>query len=111
MCFIIPTFIGYLFGLNPILSFLLCFTRYVFLLNATWCVNSICHMIGTRPWNPNILPADNYFVSLITAGEGWHNFHHEYPFDWKASKDEWWMFNPTRNFISFFEKIGLADTT
>jgi len=43
-------------------------------------------------------------------GEGWHNWHHEYPRDWKGSKDDWWMFNPTASFIRLMEFIGQADT-
>lgn len=84
--------------------------NYVGLLHATWCVNSICHMFGSRPWNKNILPADNPLVSVLTIGEGWHNWHHEYPFDWRASKDEWYMWNPTARFIEFSKLLGLAST-
>ena len=67
-------------------------------------------MYGTRPWNPKILPTDNYFVSIITLGEGWHNWHHEYPRDWKASKDDWWMINPTATLIRIWSYLGLAST-
>jgi stearoyl-CoA desaturase (delta-9 desaturase) len=56
-------------------------------------------MFGSRPYNKDILPTENLFVSLITMGEGWHNWHHEYPKDWRCSKNEWWMFNPTTTFI------------
>lgn len=66
---------GYLSGLGVIYSFLvLGYTKYIITLNATWCVNSVCHMFGTRPYNKNILPADNLFVALVTMGEGWHNW-------------------------------------
>lgn len=34
-------------------------------------------------------------------GEGFHNWHHEYPSDWKASKDEWWQINLTARLIEF----------
>jgi len=67
-------------------------------------------MFGTRPWNKNILPADNFWVSIVTLGEGWHNWHHEYPKDWKASKDDWWMINPTAQLIRIWRLFGLAST-
>lgn len=68
-------------------------------------------MFGTRPFNKDILPSDNWFVSIIALGEGWHNFHHKYPRDWRASKDEWWMINPSANLIRLFRLLGLADTS
>jgi stearoyl-CoA desaturase (Delta-9 desaturase) len=75
------------------------FARYIISLHATFCVNSLCHMFGSRPFNKDILPTENLLVSIITMGEGWHNWHHEYPKDWRASKNEWWMFNPCTSFI------------
>jgi len=112
MAFLVPTILGLIFvGGGVIYNFLtLGALRYVVILNATWCVNSVCHMFGTRPYNKDILPADNWFVSVITLGEGWHNYHHKYPRDWKASKDDWWMFNPSANLIRFSKMVGLADT-
>ncbi len=65
-------------------------------------------MFGSRKWNPKIEPADNFFVSVITAGEGWHNWHHEYPGDYKASRDLWWMYNPTARFIELMVLLRLA---
>jgi stearoyl-CoA desaturase (Delta-9 desaturase) len=65
-------------------------------------------MFGSRRWNPNIEPRDNYFVSFITHGEGYHNWHHEYPYDWRASKNEWYMINWTTTFISIMAALGLA---
>ena len=43
-------------------------------------------MYGDRPYNFEIQPSENLFVSLITFGEGWHNFHHTYPKDYRASE-------------------------
>jgi stearoyl-CoA desaturase (delta-9 desaturase) len=48
-------------------------------------------MFGTRPYNKNIEPTNNIFVSIITLGEGWHNWHHEYPKDWRGSEDLWYI--------------------
>lgn len=112
MCFILPAILGMIFvGGGFFYNFMtLSCLRYVGTLNATWCVNSVCHMFGTRSFNKDILPADNWFVSLIALGEGWHNFHHKYPRDWRASKDEWWMINPSATLIRFCRLLGLADT-
>ncbi|KAK6627834.1 hypothetical protein RUM44_010313 [Polyplax serrata] len=83
------------------------FCRYILLLNITWCVNSVAHMFGTRPYDKNILPVESYFVSFIGLGEGWHNYHHAFPWDYKAS--EFGMnLNTTTRIIEFFAKIGWA---
>jgi len=69
MCFLLPALVYYLIVGTPLYAgFLLSFTSYASMLNATWCVNSICHMFGSRPYNSKIEPRDNFAVSLITAG-------------------------------------------
>jgi stearoyl-CoA desaturase (delta-9 desaturase) len=110
MAFLLPTICGYLLvGGSLLFNFVFFgFTKLTWTLNGTWCVNSVCHMFGTRPWNKSIEPADNFFVSLITMGEGWHNWHHEYPRDWRASKNDWWMINNTVTFLKMCEFAGLA---
>ncbi|KAL0274878.1 UNVERIFIED_CONTAM: hypothetical protein PYX00_002905 [Menopon gallinae] len=83
------------------------FGRYILLLNITWCVNSVAHMFGTKPYDKDILPVESSFVSFIGLGEGWHNYHHVFPWDYKAS--EFGMkYNMTATFIEIFSKIGWA---
>lgn len=45
-------------------------------LHSTFLVNSLCHMIGSRPNKTNDQSRNNLFVALVTNGEGWHNNHH-----------------------------------
>ena len=55
MCFLVPTLVYYFMVGTPLwASFFLSFTCYISMLNATWCVNSICHMFGSRPYNQKI---------------------------------------------------------
>ncbi len=56
MCIIIPSLVYYyLVGIPSILgSICLSYTTYASLLNATWCVNSVCHMFGSRKYNKKI---------------------------------------------------------
>lgn len=89
-------------------AFSLSMLIYAWNLNITWCVNSVCHMFGSRPWNSKIEPRDNYIVSILAQGEGYHNWHHEYPSDWRASKDEWYMLNVTARFIELMGMLKLA---
>lgn len=47
-------------------------------------------------------------ISLLTLGEGWHNYHHVFPWDYKTSEFGSHFLNPSTVFINFFEKIGWA---
>lgn len=75
-------------------------------LNATWTVNSIAHFYGFKPYDKNVSPTETSLVSFIAIGEGWHNFHHSFPWDYRAS--EFRHLNLTLTFIDWFAKIGWA---
>ena len=69
----------------------------MWLLHCTWCVNSVAHLWGERPYDPAINPAEHWGVTLLAIGEGWHNWHHKYPFDYAASElGVSSKFNPTK---------------
>lgn len=53
--------------------------RIVFGLHATWAVNSITHMWGSRRFATRDDSRNNWWVALLTFGEGWHNNHHAHP--------------------------------
>jgi stearoyl-CoA desaturase (delta-9 desaturase) len=55
------------------------FLRVVFGLHATWLVNSATHMWGRRRFATRDDSRNNWWVALITFGEGWHNNHHAHP--------------------------------
>jgi len=55
------------------------FARIVFGLHATWLVNSATHMWGSRRFNTRDDSRNNWWVALLTFGEGWHNNHHAHP--------------------------------
>ena len=54
------------------------FMRVVFVLHSTWLVNSASHMWGYTNYETTDDSRNNWFVALITYGEGWHNSHHGY---------------------------------
>ncbi|KAJ1522181.1 hypothetical protein ONE63_002491 [Megalurothrips usitatus] len=89
-------------------SFFLSFiTRTFVVLNIAWLVNSWAHLYGTHPFNNDILPSESRLVSFLTFGEGWHNFHHTFPWDYRAAEFGQ-NFNLTCSIIEMFEKIGWA---
>ncbi|KAL1123636.1 hypothetical protein AAG570_002712 [Ranatra chinensis] len=62
------------------------FARAIITINGTWMVNSWAHKFGTRPFTRDILPTDTHLVALIALGEGWHNYHHTFPWDYRAAE-------------------------
>jgi fatty-acid desaturase len=55
------------------------FMRTVIGLHATWLVNSVTHIWGSRRFSTRDTSTNNWFVALLTFGEGWHNNHHARP--------------------------------
>lgn len=55
-----------------------------------------------------INPSENITVALLALGEGWHNYHHVFPWDYKAAELGDYKLNATTAFIDFFAKIGWA---
>jgi len=56
----------------------------------------------------SINPSENLSVSLGALGEGWHNYHHVFPWDYKAAELGNYRANLTTAFIDFFSLIGWA---
>jgi len=99
----------YFWGEDPILAASFCVvTRYVYSLNLTWLVNSWSHLYGYRPYNGKIMPVEATIRHLL-IGEGFHNFHHTYPWDYSASElGPLDVFNPATALINFFHYMGWA---
>ncbi|KAJ1448399.1 fatty acid desaturase-domain-containing protein [Pelagophyceae sp. CCMP2097] len=83
--------------------------RYIYVLHSTWLVNSAAHFFGDHPYDDESWPSENPYVSFFAVGEGWHNWHHKYPFDYAASEfGITSQFNPTKLFIDAFAYYGLV---
>jgi stearoyl-CoA desaturase (Delta-9 desaturase) len=83
--------------------------RYCFVLHCTFLVNSAAHLYGDHPYDNTIHPAENPIVSFFAFGEGWHNWHHKYPFDYSTS--EFGMasqYNPSKVIIDGLAACGLV---
>jgi stearoyl-CoA desaturase (delta-9 desaturase) len=53
--------------------------RIAFLHHVTWSVNSVCHLIGDRPFTSRDRAANFWPLALLSMGESWHNSHHADP--------------------------------
>lgn len=81
--------------------------RIFFIQQATFCVNSLAHWLGDQPFDDRNSPRDHVITALVTLGEGYHNFHHEFPSDFRNAI-EWWQYDPTKWFIWTMKQLGLA---
>lgn len=83
------------------------FVRMVFVLHSTWLVNSASHMWGYRNYETRDDSRNNWWVALLTYGEGWHNNHHAHPRMAKHGH-KWWEFDMTFLTIRGMQALGLA---
>ncbi|KAH9887105.1 acyl-CoA desaturase 1 [Xylariomycetidae sp. FL2044] len=81
--------------------------RIFFIQQATFCVNSLAHWLGEQPFDDRNSPRDHVITALVTLGEGYHNFHHEFPSDHRNAI-EWWQYDPTKWSIRLWKMMGLA---
>lgn len=81
--------------------------RTFFVLNSTFCINSICHLWGSQPHGSTDSSRDSWFISLLTFGEGYHNYHHTYQSDYRNGP-RWYNFDPSKWLIYSLSLVGLA---
>lgn len=88
-------------------------TVFVFLLrlfcvhHATFAINSFAHFLGSQPFSKTTSAVNNWFVSLFTFGEGNHNYHHTFAYDYRNGP-LWYNFDPTKWLIWSLNKLGIA---
>lgn len=83
------------------------YVRVVAVWHITWSVNSLSHMFGYQNYKTGELSRNNWFVALLTVGEGWHNNHHEDP-SAASVQHRWWEIDISYYEIKLLEKLGLA---
>lgn len=83
------------------------FFRVTLGLHATWLVNSATHMWGKRRFETRDDSRNNWWVALLTGGEGWHNNHHAHPVSARHGL-AWYEFDVNYYGIWLLEKLGLA---
>jgi stearoyl-CoA desaturase (delta-9 desaturase) len=81
--------------------------RLVFVHHSTFCVNSLAHWLGDSPFDDKHTPRDHMVTAFATIGEGYHNFHHQFPMDYRNAI-RWYQYDPTKWFIWSMQMLGLA---
>jgi stearoyl-CoA desaturase (delta-9 desaturase) len=103
--FILPLLIGWTYG-SAIGCFLLAgLLRLVINHHFTFFINSLAHKFGSRKFSLKYTARDNPFLSLVTYGEGYHNFHHAFAGDYRNGI-QWYDFDPSKWLIATGEKFG-----
>jgi stearoyl-CoA desaturase (Delta-9 desaturase) len=83
------------------------FLSTVLVYHATFCINSLTHIMGTQRYSTGDHSRNNMFTALVTMGEGWHNNHHYYPLSTRQGFF-WWEFDMTYYVLKFLSWFGLV---
>ena len=105
--FIFPLAIGYMFGFPLTGLFMAGALRIGLTQQSTFFVNSLCHTLGRQTYSDQITARDSLFVAILTHGEGYHNFHHKFQFDYRNGI-RWFHWDPTKWTIQTLSLLGLA---
>lgn len=81
--------------------------RVTFSQHTTFFINSVCHIFGKQTYSDRNTARDNWVTALFTFGEGYHNFHHKFPLDYRNAI-RFYQFDPTKWLINLFAWVGLA---
>ncbi|KAJ6648992.1 Acyl-CoA Delta-9 desaturase, partial [Pseudolycoriella hygida] len=109
-CFVLPTTLP-MYCWNESFQyafFVAAMLRWQLFMNVTFLVNSAAHAFGNKSYDVNFTSRENSSVAVLSLGEGWHNYHHVFPWDYKTAELGNYSMNFTTAFIDFFAKIGWA---
>lgn len=104
---VLPMLIAWSIG-HPLGGFIMAVClRIVIVLHSAFFVNSFAHTFGTRPYNHAQSARDNWLGAILTNGEGFHNFHHRFPSDYRNGF-RWYHWDPSKWCIYVMSRLGLA---
>jgi stearoyl-CoA desaturase (delta-9 desaturase) len=104
----IPTLIGAMFG-RPFGGMIWGgFVRVVFVHHMTFFINSLAHMYGSQEYSRADTSRDSWWLAFLTHGEGYHNFHHRFPSDYRNGI-KWYQWDPTKWFIAGLNVFQLTN--
>jgi len=104
---VIPMLIGVLIGAPLGVFIMTVCLRLVLVMHSAFFINSYAHLIGSREYKNEISARDHWLGAFLTNGEGYHNFHHSFPNDYRNGI-KWYHWDPTKWFIWLLSKAGLT---
>ncbi|MDO9620933.1 MAG: fatty acid desaturase, partial [Moraxellaceae bacterium] len=102
-----PMALGYMLGDMWGVLLLGGLLRLVWSHHTTFFINSLAHMWGTRPYTDENSARDNPVLAFVTYGEGYHNYHHIFQYDYRNGI-RWYHFDPTKWLIATLSVFGLT---
>ncbi len=81
--------------------------RVVISHHGTFFINSLCHMVGRQPYSRDHSARDSAVMAVLAFGEGYHNYHHSFPFDYRNGIRRW-QFDPAKWVIFGLSRLKLA---
>ena len=107
LSFILPTIIGFLYE-RPIGGLIWGgILRVTLVHHFTFFINSFCHYIGKRNYDISTSARDSWIMALLTFGEGYHNYHHKFQWDYRNGI-KWYNFDPSKWIIKFMSIFNIA---
>ena len=108
---LVPALVGFAIGgtaYDALIGFLWGgLLRHFLVSQATFCVNSVNHLWGTRPFDTGDDSRNNLLTGILAFGEGWHNNHHAFP--WSARHGlRWWQPDLSWWVLWLMERLGLV---
>ena len=103
----LPILLGALTGHLLGMVLLVGVTRLALVHHFTFFINSFAHTFGTSNYDPYSTAKDNWLGAILTNGEGYHNYHHRFPSDYRNGH-LWYHWDPTKWMIWILSKIGLT---
>ncbi len=73
----------------------------------TFLINSVAHAFGRQPYSDQHSARDNGWLAVLTYGEGYHNFHHEFAHDYRNGI-HWWQWDPSKWIICSLSWVGIT---
>lgn len=103
----LPMIIGSVYGDAIGALLLVGFLRLVISHHTTFFINSLAHYWGKQPYSDSNTSRDNSIIAFFTYGEGYHNFHHSFQWDYRNGI-KWYQFDPTKWLVSFLSWLKLT---
>jgi stearoyl-CoA desaturase (Delta-9 desaturase) len=103
----LPVLLGFIFG-DPWGGFIIGgAVRLLVCFHTTFSINSFAHLLGKQPYSDRNTARDSFVTALISMGEGYHNFHHTFPSDYRNGVRPH-QFDPTKWTLRALAAVGLA---
>jgi len=103
----VPLALGWLYGDLWGVFLLAGVLRLVLSHHFTFLINSAAHAFGRQPYTDENSARDNPWLAVLTYGEGYHNFHHQFAHDYRNGI-RWWHWDPSKWIIWSLSRVGVT---